>query len=322
VRVLTATATSVPITRIDLKVGFRCNNRCVFCVQGDKRARFDDKTTAELFTLLEEGRETADEVVFTGGEVTLRKDLDVLVRHAASLGYRVIQLQTNGRMLSRAPLVEKLVTAGVTEFGPSLHGHTADIHDGLTHAKGAFRQTIKGIRNVKRFGLPVIVNSVITRANQDHLPQLAALLVALEVDQFQLAFVHALGTAAEHFDEVVPRLSEIAPGVARALRVGQRGRVRCMTEGIPLCFLGELQEFAAEWGIPRTRIYDANQVIADYTATRIAEGKAKGPPCADCTLDGVCEGPWREYPEHFGWDEFVPIRRDPTGSLGPEASSA
>jgi MoaA/NifB/PqqE/SkfB family radical SAM enzyme len=304
---LTPADPQAPITRIDLKVGFRCNNRCVFCVQGDKRARFEDKTTAALFTLLEEGRQTADEVVFTGGEVTLRKDLEQLVSHARDIGYRVIQLQTNGRILSKALVVERLVAAGVTEFGPSLHGHTPEIHDGLTHAKGAFRQTVHGIRNVKYFGLPVIVNSVITRANQHHLPQLAALLVALEVDQFQLAFVHALGSAAEHFDEVVPRLSDVAPGVARALRVGHRGRVRCATEGIPLCFLGDQVEHAAEWSIPRTRIYDANQVIADYTATRIAEGKAKGPPCATCALDSVCEGPWREYPERFGWDEFIPI---------------
>ena len=26
-------------------------------------------------------------------------------------------------------------------------------------------------------------------------------------------------------------------------------------------------------------------------------------------FDPYCEGPWREYPEHFGWDEFV-ARKD------------
>ena len=31
--------------RVDVKVGFSCNNYCKFCVQGDKRDRFEDKST-------------------------------------------------------------------------------------------------------------------------------------------------------------------------------------------------------------------------------------------------------------------------------------
>ena len=34
------------VRRIDVKVGFQCNNRCRFCVQGDKRDECDDKSTA------------------------------------------------------------------------------------------------------------------------------------------------------------------------------------------------------------------------------------------------------------------------------------
>ena len=36
------------IERIDLKVGFRCNNLCQFCVQGDKREKIPTKPRAEL----------------------------------------------------------------------------------------------------------------------------------------------------------------------------------------------------------------------------------------------------------------------------------
>ena len=39
----------------------------------------------------------------------------------------------------------------------------------------------------------------------------------------------------------------------------------------------------------------------------VAEGKAHGEPCARCAERPRCEGPWREYPARFGWDEFVPI---------------
>ncbi|MBW2527272.1 MAG: radical SAM protein [Deltaproteobacteria bacterium] len=296
------------VRRIDVKTGFQCNNRCWFCVQGDKRFRFQDKTTAEVAALLEEGRRDADEVVFTGGEVTIRSDLPELVRHARSLGFRVIQVQTNGRMLSHRPFVEALVAAGVTEFGPALHGPTAAIHDGLTRAPGSFRQTVKGIRNVKCLGLPVITNSVITRGNFRSLPELARLFIALEVDQYQFAFVHPLGTAAEHFRQIVPRLSEVQPYVLRGLDIGVQAGVRCMTEAVPLCFLPGVEHLAAEAIIPRTKIFDAKMVVDDYTEFRLQEGKAKGEVCQRCLLDDRCEGPWREYPDHYGWDEFNPVR--------------
>jgi MoaA/NifB/PqqE/SkfB family radical SAM enzyme len=295
------------VRRIDVKTGFRCNNRCWFCVQGDKRFQFGDKTTSEIKALLAEGRRDADEVVFTGGEVTIRKDLPELVRYARQRGFRVIQIQTNGRMLSHRPLVEELVEAGVTEFGPALHGHTAEIHDALTRSPGSFRQTVKGVRNVTSMGLPVVMNSVITKANFRGLPELAKLFVALEVTQYQFAFVHPLGTAADNFRQIVPRLSEIQPYVLRGLDIGVQAGVRCMTEAVPLCFLPGMVDFAAEAIIPRTKIFDAKMVVDDYTEFRLQEGKAKGDVCDRCLLDDRCEGPWREYPEHYGWDEFEPV---------------
>ena len=295
------------VSRIDLKVGFRCNNHCRFCVQGDKRDRLPDKTTAEVCATLVEARSWADEVVFTGGEATVRADLPELIEHARDLGYRLIQLQTNGRTLGNPRAVTRLVEAGVTEFSPALHGPGPAVHDHLTGSEGSFRQTVRGIRNVKRLGLPILLNSVVTRANTPHLPAMAALCVALEVDQFQLAFVHALGTAAVNFEEIVPRLGRVAPLLQQALSIGQRAGVRVMTEAVPLCFLGEYRHLAAEWILPRARIYDADKIVEDYTALRLSEGKAKGDVCQRCALEESCEGPWREYPEHFGWGEFEPI---------------
>ncbi len=277
-------------------------------MQGDKRDRHPDKTTEEVLGILDDARAWADEVVFTGGEITVRRDLPELIEYARSIGFRIIQLQTNGRMLSVPRVVERLAAAGVTEFSPALHGPNAAIHDGSTSVKGSFRQTLTGIRNVRRIGLPVVLNSVITRANHRHLRAMARLFVALEVDQFQFAFVHALGSAAAHFDEVVPRLSAVGPYAREALEVGEAAGVSCMTEAIPLCFLGRFAHLAAEWRIPRTRIYDADQIVEDYTETRLREGKAKGPPCEGCAARDRCEGPWREYPARFGWGEFVPLR--------------
>ncbi len=292
--------------RVDIKTGWMCNNRCRFCVQGNKRDLYGNKTTDEVRRLLEEARKDSDSVVFTGGEVTIRKDLLDLVRYARDLGFRVIQIQTNGRVLAYRKACEDLIAAGATEFSPALHGHVPELHDYLTRSQGSFAQTVRAIRNLKDLGQIVLTNTVITRSNYRHLPEIAALLVGLGVDQYQFAFVHALGAAAENFLSVVPRFALIEPHVHRGLDVGIAAGRRVMTEAIPYCFMKGYEVYVAERIIPRTKIFEGHVTIEDYTHHRLVEGKAKGPRCPECAFHAICEGPWREYPEHFGWDEFIP----------------
>ena len=296
-----------PERRVDVKVGFSCNNKCLFCVQGEKRHKVGDFSTAEVKRTLDDARATADSIVFTGGELTLRKDVIELVRYAKSLDFKVIQVQTNGRMLAYPKFVDELVGAGANEFSPALHGHVAALHDWLTGAPGSFDQTCRGIRNVKERGMFVLTNSVITKPNFRHLADLARLLVRLGVDQYQLAFVHPVGSAGANFDAIVPRMAMIEPHVKAGLTVGIKAGRSVMTEAIPYCFMQGFERHVAERIIPRTKIFDAGLVIDDYTAFRQTEGKARGPGCPRCLHFSYCEGPWREYPERLGWDEFVPV---------------
>lgn len=304
--------------RIDLKVGFACNNHCHFCVQGDKRARFAPKPTEELREVLRRERARVGAVVFTGGEPTMRRDLPELVAYARELGYGTIQIQTNGRMFAHAGYARRLVACGATEFSPALHGHLPELHDHLTDAPGAFAQTVTGIRNLKALGQLVLTNTVVTRSNYRHLPEIARLLVSLGVDQFQLAFVHPVGTAGAEFDAVVPRMELVAPYLAAALDVGLAAGRRVMTEAVPACVVPRHAACIAEGIIPRTAIYDAEGTIADYTRYRQDEGKLKGPECPSCLHFAACEGPWREYPERFGWDELRPVLAPaPPGGAAP-----
>ena len=301
------------MSRVDLKCGFSCNNACLFCVQGDKRKRYKDKSTDELKAQMDDARKTCDGIVFTGGEVTIRKDLVELVEYAKNVGFSGIQIQSNGRMFSNKKYCEKLINAGANEFSPALHGHIPQLHDYLTRSPGSFLQTAKGIRNLRELGQYIITNSVITRSNYRTLPELASLLVHLGVDQYQLAFVHALGSAQENFKSVVPQKSLIEPYVKKALDIGIRANVSVMTEAIPFCFMRGYEQYVAERIIPQTKIYDADFVMEDYTDFRLNEGKKKGEPCKECAMNHVCEGPWREYPDTFGWSEFVPFESEVPG---------
>jgi MoaA/NifB/PqqE/SkfB family radical SAM enzyme len=293
--------------RADVKVGFACNNRCMFCAQGHKREGCPQVPFDELIERMRRGRETSNELVLTGGEPSLHADLIALVRAARQIGYEQVQLQTNGRRLAYAPFVDALVEAGVTEFSPALHGPTAEVHDALTRAPGSFRQTVAGIRVVRKRGMPIVTNSVVVRANVPYLPQLIDLLGKLGVGQAQLAFVHPVGTAYELFDEVVPRLSDVVSPIRASRGIALRHGMRLVTEAIPLCFLRGMEELAVEDRIPETTVIDLDGKPFDYSAWRPVEGKVHGPPCEGCSVRGRCEGPWREYPEKLGWGEFRPI---------------
>ncbi|MBI5501610.1 MAG: radical SAM protein [Deltaproteobacteria bacterium] len=295
--------------RVDVKVSFSCNNRCRFCVQGDKRERFKDRSTAEAKKLLREARRRADAIVFTGGEPSVRPDFLELVAEARKLGYRLIQLQTNGQMLAYRAFARGCREAGVTEVSPALHGHVPALHDFLTGRPGSFGFTLRGIENARAEGLPVVTNTVVTKPNRRHLAAIARLLADRGVSQMQFAFVHPVGTAALNFASIVPRMELMRDELFRAFDVAGAAGIRSMSEAVPLCILRGREAYAAEWIIPDAAVFDAEGTIDDYRAFRLGEGKAKGPPCRRCLLDPVCEGPWREYPERFGWSEFH-ARRD------------
>ena len=299
--------------RLDLKVGFKCNNNCIFCAQAHKR-KLGNRTTKELKDKIMEGsKDGYDEIVFTGGEPTIREDIVELIRFARYSDYRLIQIQTNGRMLSYKNFVEKLVEAGATEFSPALHGHDKETHDSQTRCGGSFEQTLKGIKNLVDLGVPVLTNTVITKYNYDKLPNIVKLLTGLNVDQFQLAFVHPVGNSQKYFDLVVPSVSKTKSYVIKSLEIAESvgyGPGRAMIEAFPPCLMNGHEKFCSEIYMPRhNKVVDLDKDVDDFEEWRKKSGKIKFPQCKDCKYDKLCEGPWKEYPERFGSKEFKPIKK-------------
>jgi MoaA/NifB/PqqE/SkfB family radical SAM enzyme len=295
--------------RADVKIGFGCNNHCQFCVQGDKRNFCFHKEREEVESSLNEAYQTGNEgVVFTGGEPTLHPDFLDLVKTAKKLGFKEIQIQTNGRMFAYNDFCLQTIKAGANQFSPALHGHNAQTHDFLTGVKGSFKQTVQGIQNLKNLNQYILTNTVITSKNAKYLPEIARLLVDLGVNQFQFAFIHIAGTAKKNKDWIVPKKSEIMKYVKEGLDIGIKAGKKVMTEAIPYCLMAGYEDYIAEKVIPPSIVYDAGFVVEDYGEYRRNQGKAKGPNCQRCKYFEVCEGPWKEYPEIYGWDEFRPVR--------------
>ena len=302
--------------RIDLKVGYSCNDACVHCVVDDFRdvlrhtRRRQDKTTEDLKAEITDGRTRGDELVVTGGEPTIRRDLVELLRHARELGFRIL-IQSNGRGFADPELARQVNELGEISYCIALHGPEARIHDAVTCRPGSFDETVRGIRNLVAVGGTVYSKVVLSRTNYEVLPETCRSLVELGVSHVSIAFPHALGRARKLWDEVVPRYTEVVPYVHRALDLlraaGRTGDAEtflyCHMEGYEAHITEIMQQLEDYVELNQ---YGSDRGVENWSRVRW-EIKTKFPPCRSCRFDPVCEGPWTEYAEAFGGGEFVPV---------------
>jgi radical SAM protein with 4Fe4S-binding SPASM domain len=294
--------------RVDIKTGFLCNNNCIFCVQADNKCT-GNRTYEEIKTDLIEARKRCETVTFTGGEVTIRNDFIKLIILAKKLDYKYIQIQSNGRMFYSFDFCKQTIIAGANDFALAVHGYCAKQHDYLTKSEGSFNQVTTGIQNLRKLGAKVIMNCVVVKDNYKDLEKIAKLFVELDVQQFQFAFVHAMGNAYLNYEKVVPRMTNIMPYIKKGLDIGISAKINVMTEAIPLCMMQGYEDYIAEKIIPETEIRGKEwQNTNDFTTQRKTSGKIKFSQCKECKYDNICEGPWRDYPEKMGSDEFIAVK--------------
>lgn len=296
------------LKRADIKVWFACNNQCDFCVQWDKRKKFKQRTFDEIKEILDrEYKEGARTLVFTWWEPTIHTKLIESVAYAKSVWYVEIQIQSNWYKFSDMEYSTKLIKAWVTEFSPSIHGFKAETHDKQVKHPWAWKKVVEWMINLKKLKQRIIINSVITKDNYKEIPELSALLVKIWVSQFQFAFVHILWSAAKNKETVVPKKSDVMPYIKKWLDLAKKHRIPAFTEAIPYCLMQWYEYAIAEQIIPEMSISDAQARVDSYSDYRWNEWKAKREECKKCSKYKICEWPWKEYPEIYGWDEFKPI---------------
>jgi len=170
--------------RLDLALTYRCNNDCTHCYNVQHPAPGVDND--ELST--ENWKKVIDKawglgiphIIFTGGEPTLRDDLPELVAHAESNG-QITGLNTNARRLSDERFVARLVESGLDHVQITLESSKPEVHDEMVRSKGAFRQTVQGIRNVLATPLYVMTNTTMLRTNVRTIPATLDFLAELGV---------------------------------------------------------------------------------------------------------------------------------------------
>ncbi|MEM2637085.1 MAG: PqqD family peptide modification chaperone [Candidatus Korarchaeota archaeon] len=182
--------------RMDLALTYRCNNNCMHCyVPSERRANFTELSTESWKKILDTlSKVGVPHVTFTGGEPTLRQDLAELIEYSNDLGI-ICGLITNGRLLKDASLVERIVRAGVDYVQVTLESADKEIHDKMVGVKGAWEETVQGLKNLIPTDIFTHTNTTLTRLNVGGMKDLVRFVAELGLDTIAMNAIIYSGDA-------------------------------------------------------------------------------------------------------------------------------
>ena len=164
----------VPL-EVSLEVTRRCPLGCQHCYNnlpvGDFGAGQQELTTDEYFKLLDE---IADMgclwLLFTGGEIFVRKDFLYIYKYAKKKGF-LITLFTNGI------LINEEIADFLLEYPPfaieiSLYGRTKETYEALTMLPGSYERCLSGIELLRKRDLPLRLKTVVTSINKHEVAEM------------------------------------------------------------------------------------------------------------------------------------------------------
>ncbi len=285
-----------------VRTGFLCNQDCGICWQDRTWGRFD---AAQILVWVEDLYAAgARSIIFSGGEPTLDASLDRYVRHARSIGYAHVTLETNAVQFAKPGVAERFRDAGVTSAFVSLHSARAEVSDAITRAPGTHERTVRGVRAILAAGLPVKLNAVMTQEGLhclSELPdfidrefgawrsQLLGLMLSFPTQPWDASLVPQIAP------EPVLLRRELRRTLDRALALGLNPHGLDGPCGPPLCAFGADPRVVELTPVPEP--VDFRRHLA---------------PCDGCAVRDACFGVRTTDADLYGEACVVPLRERPS----------
>lgn len=141
-----------------------CNLRCRHCYLDF--SKHDMIPFEEVCSYMDQLAELGcPEVVLTGGEIFLRKDLLDIMAHAQKTGF-MFELFTNGNFIDEK-MADRLAKFCIEAVQISVYGTTVEIHERVTRKAGTFAKSINAAKFLVERGIPVRLVNTIQQDNFD-----------------------------------------------------------------------------------------------------------------------------------------------------------
>lgn len=259
-----------------LLVTERCNNYCVMCSQPPK-PHDDSWIVDDLMQAIPLMSPETTEIGITGGEPSLlgARLVELVGQLARYLPATAIHILSNGRGFATGELAKALAQLHHPDLmlGIPLYADVSEIHDYVVQARGAFDETIRGILNLKRYGVRVELRLVIHADTYDGLPAFARFVARnlLFVDHVALMGLELMGFARTNLDALWVDPLDYQHQLREAVVTLDWAGLRVSIYNTPLCVLPpDLHRFA-------------RASISDWKNTYMEE-------CEGCGLRAQCGG--------------------------------
>jgi pyrroloquinoline quinone biosynthesis protein E len=187
----------------------RCPLQCPYCSNPVNLERANKELSTEEW--LRAIREAADlgcmQIHFSGGEPTVRQDLEALIAGATKAGLYT-NLITSGVLLDRVRL-QSLAMAGLEHVQLSFQDSTAKIGDHIGGYAGGHEKKLAVAALVREAGLPLTANFVVHRQNLHHLDDMIAMAVEMGAQRIEIANVQYYGWALKNRAALMPSREQL-----------------------------------------------------------------------------------------------------------------
>ena len=165
------------------------------------------------------------QVHLSGGEPTVRTDLEAIVAHARGLGLYT-NLITAGVLLDEKRIAS-LRDAGLEHVQLSLQGAEPMVADKVGAYRGGHAKKLVVAHAVRAAGLPLTINAVVHRQNLDQLEAMVGLAVELGAHRLEVAHVQYYGWALRNRAALMPTREQLdaATEIVERSRRELRGRL-------------------------------------------------------------------------------------------------
>ncbi|MCB9362233.1 radical SAM protein [Candidatus Woesearchaeota archaeon] len=173
-----------------LELTKRCNLMCKFCDIWRWDDHQDELSTEEVFSLIDQVKDTAIVFHIFGGESLLRKDMEEIVKYANQAGLST-GITTNGTLLT-PKRSQSLAHAGLKHIRISLDG-TQQIHDNL-RGKKCHTTIMNNIAHIQQHHptMQVGINYMLNKKNLQNTQEFLTELNRLEIADIKITPMHTI----------------------------------------------------------------------------------------------------------------------------------
>lgn len=252
----------------------RCNCKCIMCPQPPNPTMDSNDLAFSIINLI---NEPTNSIGITGGEPTLAWDglIKVLIECKNRIPAASIELLTNARILSSFDKAKILAdTSGDNLLAcVPIYSDISSMHDKIVNVRGAFWETVEGIYNLERLGVPVEIRFVVLKQNYQRLPMWSEFIYRFFpfANHIAIMGLEPIGLALQNLNDIWVDPLDYMLWLERSVKILNRRNLSVSIYNHQLCTLPRQL-----WEFSRKSISEWKNIFIDQ--------------CVKCSVQPKCAG--------------------------------